>query len=81
MGEFQAQWYWDRRTNKAYYPVEQADGTVTFVTVWHEEEAADATEAGALVPIDEISGDRRNAFDLKESFRLPEDPASLLGEQ
>ena len=67
-------WYWDRRNRKAYYPRERDDGTVEFVTIWHEEEVADALSGGALVPIEEVGLDRTDTtFDLISSFRTPED--------
>lgn len=77
-------WYWDRRTRKALYPQEMGNGTVRFVTVWHEEEASDALEGGALVPLDDVGLDRTDTtFDLVDSFRTPDtvdDTASDHGE-
>jgi len=77
MNELDSQWYWDRRNNKAYYPVEGDDSSITFVTVWHREEAADALENGALVPIDDLGPDylenRDAGFDVFDSFRLPDE--------
>lgn len=73
MHDDEERWYWDRRNRKAYYPIERDDGTVTFATVWHEEEVTDALERGALVPLDEIGLDRTDTtFDLLDSFRTPE---------
>jgi len=69
-------WYWDRRTNKALYPRRVEDGTVEFRTVWHAEEAADALDSGALVPLGAVGGgDADRPLDLVDSFRLPEDVA------
>lgn len=74
MDHIDEQWYWDQRTEKAYYPIEADDGTVRFVTVWHESEVTDARDRGALVPIEEIGLDRtETTFDLLDSFRTPED--------
>jgi hypothetical protein len=74
MVDIDKQWYWDRRNDKAYYPVETDEGTVRFVTVWHEQEVADAVERGALAPIEEIGLDRtETTFDLIDSFRTPDD--------
>jgi hypothetical protein len=71
--DIERQWYWDRRTRTALYPRRTEDGTVEFVTVWHAEEVADAVEAGALVPVDEVALDRtETTFDLLDSFRFPE---------
>lgn len=71
------QWYWDRRTDTAYYPVERDGDHVTFATVWHAEEVADATESGALVPVDELGSERTNPTRaVLDSFRLP-DPEDL----
>lgn len=70
------QWYWDRRTNEAYYPVETDGDAVRLVSVWHPEEFADARETGALVPLSTVGLDRtETTFDLLDSFRLPEDVA------
>ena len=81
MVEIDSQWYWDRRTEKAYYPVEAEDGTVRFVTVWHEQEVADARDRGALVPIEEIGLDRtETTLDLLDSFRMPDDIGEKAGE-
>lgn len=64
------EWYWDRRTDKAYYAIEQDADTVRFLTVWHREEAADALSTGALEPLDSMNFDRPGGtFALKESFR------------
>jgi hypothetical protein len=70
--ELEDRWYWDRRNSKAYYPTEvHEDGTVTFTTVWHPEEVADAMEGGALVPAEEVGLERVNTtFDLLDSFRF-----------
>jgi len=71
--DVEPQWYWDRRTRTALYPRRTEDDTVEFVTVWHAEEVADAVDAGALVPVDEVGLDRtETAFDLLDSFRFPE---------
>ena len=71
MPEIEDRWYWDRRNNKAYYPVDAGDETVEFRTVWHVEEVTDARESGALVPVDEIKNHRAvTPFDLKASFRF-----------
>lgn len=67
-------WYWDRRINKAYRPIEHDDETVTFVTVRHREEVTDAIECDAFVPLEEIGLDQ-TVFDLIDSFRLPSDEA------
>jgi hypothetical protein len=77
MSDIDEQWYWDRRADKAFYPVETDDDTVTFLTVWHEEEIADARDSDALVPVEDhpVGADTRT-FDLKESFRLPENPTA-----
>lgn len=74
MSRIEEQWYWDRRNNKAYYPVETGDNTVSFRTVWHEDEVADALRSDVLVPIDEIG------FDPIDSFRTPADLASAGNE-
>jgi hypothetical protein len=67
------QWYWDRRNRKALYPRRADDGTVEFLTIWHAEEAADALDGGALVPLDDVGLDRTDTtFDLLDSFRTPE---------
>jgi hypothetical protein len=73
MTDLEKQWYWDRRTNKAYYPIEDGEDTVTFATVWHEDEVAGALDGGAVVPIEEIGLDRAEdrTFDLIDSFRTP----------
>lgn len=66
------EWYWDRRTDKAYYAIEQDEETVRFLTVWHQEEATDALDSGALEPLDSMNFDRPGGtFALKESFRTP----------
>lgn len=70
MTDIEDRWYWDRRTNKAYRPIERGDGTITFVTIRHEEEVADAIARDALVPVDEFGLDE-SVFDLIDSFRVP----------
>ena len=71
-------WYWDRRTNKAYFPTEEDGEGVRLVSVWHAEEMAEAIEAGALVPVEDIGLDRtETTFDLVDSFRFPEDLPDL----
>jgi hypothetical protein len=71
--EIEDRWYWDRRTETALYPRRVDGDTVEFVTVWHREEVEDATDAGALVPVEEIGLDRtETTFDLLDSFRTPE---------
>jgi hypothetical protein len=68
-------WYWDHRTNKAYYPkrVDDEDGTVELVTVWHHGEVTDALETGALTPVEEVSdpADEDGGFGCFDSFRFP----------
>jgi hypothetical protein len=74
MTSINSQWYWDQRIQKAYYPIKIDDGTVRFVTVWHESEVADARDRGALVPIDEIGIDgTETTYDMIDSFRMPDD--------
>jgi hypothetical protein len=76
-------WYWDRRTNKAYYPVAVDEDTVQFATVWHREEVEDALAADALATIEDVNVDRTDTtFDLVDSFRMPpiEDLAAPGGE-
>lgn len=74
MDSLDDRWYWDRRTNKAYRPIATDDGTVTLLTVWHEQEVEGARDGGALVPVEEIGLDRtETTFDLLESFRLPDE--------
>ena len=55
--DLEKRWYWDHRTNKAYYPteVDKEDGVVELVTAWHHEEVTDALETGALTPVEEVS--------------------------
>jgi hypothetical protein len=66
-------WYWDRRSEKALYARRLDDDTVEFVTVWHAEEVEDALEGGVLVPVGDIDVDHsETAFDLVDSFRMPE---------
>lgn len=80
--DIDARWYWDRRTNKAYYPTETDEGTVRFVTVWHAAEVADARDRGALVPVEAVGLDRtETTFDLLDSFRLPDDVESTVGSE
>lgn len=77
MAKLEDRWYWDRRTNKAYYPIEIGEDTTTFITVWHREEIADALRSGVVSPIEEIGHERTaTTFDLIDSFRLPPDPDS-----
>lgn len=65
-------WYWDRRTDKAYYAVEEDGETVQFATVWHRHEAVNALDTGAVVPLEAMNFDRTGGtFDLKDSFRIP----------
>lgn len=72
MTEIEDQWYWDRRNNKAYFPVRSDEGTTTFLTVWHREEVQEALQTGVVFPVDEIGHDRTpTTFDLIDSFRLP----------
>jgi hypothetical protein len=72
--DFQKQWYWDKRSNKAYYPVEIAEDTVRLVSVWHRDEVEGAVDAEALQPIEDVNLDRTDTgFDLIDSFRFPED--------
>lgn len=81
MPDVNQQWYWDRRSNKAYYPVEMGDDTIELASVWHREEVEGALEREALVPIEEIGvlgrGDEEDvsfvSFDGLDSFRLPDD--------
>lgn len=73
------EWYWDRRTDKAYYARETDDDTVAFITVWHRDETADALDAGAVVPLRDMDFDRSGGtFALKDSFRtrLEDEPAA-----
>lgn len=77
------QWYWDRRTNKAYYPVAVNEDTVQLATVWHRDEVDGALAEGALTTIDGVNVDRTDTtFDLVDSFRMPpiEDLAAPGGE-
>lgn len=71
------QWYWDRRTNKAYYPLRQDGGTVELLTVWHREEARDALAEDALTTVEEIGTTGPDAegttFDLVDSFRVDDE--------
>ena len=74
MADPDRQWFWDRRTNKAYYPVEMDDDTVRLVSVWHRDEFDGAVGAGALTPVEDVNLDRTDTtFDLLDSFRLPEE--------
>ncbi|WP_276256571.1 hypothetical protein [Halomontanus rarus] len=66
------QWYWDRRTNKAYYPVAVDGDTVQLATVWHRDEIDGALEAGAWATVEELNPGRTDTtFDLVDSFRMP----------
>jgi hypothetical protein len=80
--EIERRWYWDRRTNKAYYPrtIDEDEGFVEFVTAWHHEEVTDAIAADALSPVEEIEGSRETTFDLVDSFRFPDVDATSEGE-
>ena len=81
MPDIDRQWYWDRRSNKAYYPVEVGEDTVRLTSVWHREEVEGALESGALAPATEIGvlglGDEEDVsfvpFDGLDSLRLPDD--------
>lgn len=74
MTDLPQQWYWDKRANKAYYPVEVTDETVRLVSVWHRDEVDGAIDAGALRPLEDVNLDRTDTgFDLIDSFRFPED--------
>jgi hypothetical protein len=75
MSDIERQWYWDRRSNKAYYPVAVDEDTVRLITVWHREEFEGAAESGAMGSIDDLAGIREyeTTMDLIDSFRLPED--------
>jgi hypothetical protein len=75
MTGLEKRWYWDRRNDKAYYPVQTGDDTISFVTVWHAEEVKNARECDVLTPIEETDfTDPERPLGLKESFRLPENP-------
>lgn len=75
MPTLEQRWYWDRRNDKAYYPVKSTDDTTSFLTVWHDEEVEDAIENGALDPLEETGmDDPERPFGLKDSFRLVENP-------
>lgn len=75
MTTLEERWYWDRRTRTAYYPIRSDGDTVRLVSVWHDEEITDAMNSGALVPLAEIETFRSTTmFDVKSSFRTPEDP-------
>lgn len=66
------QWYWDRRTNKAYYPVAVDEETVQFATVWHRDEVDGALAEGAMTSVDDVTSDyTETTFDLLDSFRTP----------
>ena len=71
-------WYWDRRNHKACFPCKVDDGTVHFVSIWHEDEVGGALANDALVPIEEFR--RLNSIG---SFRenLPEDVQERTGDQ
>jgi hypothetical protein len=74
MSEIERQWYWDRRSNKAFYPVDVGDGTVRLVSVWHRDEVEGALDAGTFEPLDDLDfGNVETTFDLMDSFRFPED--------
>jgi hypothetical protein len=64
-------WYWDRRSDKAYYPVGTDDDRVALVSVWHRDEVEGAIDAGAFEGVDDVGGDGIG-FDFFESFRLPD---------
>ncbi len=68
------EWYWDRRTGKAYYARRVDDETVEFVSVWHHEEVADAMANDAFVPLDDIGfGGEESVLTMIDSFRLPDE--------
>jgi hypothetical protein len=70
--DIEQRWYWDHRTNKAYYPKQTDDGTVELVTTWHREEVTDALETGALTPVEDLTLDYRSnvGFACFDSFRF-----------
>lgn len=72
MTDVEERWYWDQRTNKAYYPVEGEDGRVVVLSAWHEEEVEGALDSGQWIPVEEVSGENIG-FDHFESFRLLEE--------
>lgn len=75
MSSISKRWYWDRRTRKALYPIEvdEAADTVTFLTVWHQEEVDDALGGEALTSVEDVSVAGFNStFDLLDSFRFPD---------
>lgn len=75
MPKLEQRWYWDRRNDKAYYPVKTEDDTISFLSVWHDEEVEDAMSAGALTPMEETGfADPERPLSLKDSFRLVENP-------
>jgi hypothetical protein len=67
-------WYWDRRTNKAYYPthIDEEEGTVDLVTTWHHDEVLDALDANALTPVEDLPDqyDLDVGFACFDSFRF-----------
>lgn len=77
MTELEKRWYWDRRNDKAYYPVNVEADTISFLTIWHAKELEDARECDVLTPIEETDfTDPERPLGLKESFRLPENPTN-----
>lgn len=72
--EFEGRWYWDNRNRKAYYPQRVDEDTITFVTVWHREEVADALATGAVEPVTETAPEWFDSvFDHIDSFRFEVD--------
>ena len=65
------QLYWDRRIDKAFYPIENDDNTVTLLSVWHKDEVSGAIENDAFSPLDEVNGENEG-FDHFDSFRVPD---------
>jgi len=80
----ETQWYWDRRTNKAYYPLRADGDTVEFLTVWHRDEVADALAEDALTTVDDIgqTGPDKSGttFDLVDSFRIDDEAVTRYTE-
>lgn len=70
--DIEDQWYWDRRIDKAFYPIESDDGTVTLLSVWHKEEVSGAIENGAFDPLEEVGGENEG-FDHFDSFRIADE--------
>jgi hypothetical protein len=72
--DIEQRWYWDHRTNKAYYPktIDEEEGVVELVTAWHHEEVTDALETGALTAVEELSEpyDAGVGFECFDSFRF-----------